>query len=243
MRDAAFAIATASALVAALCSCEPPPAALLEHQVHFAVTSDIGEPVAGVRLLRPGAEIGVTGADGKFVARFRAPDGAELVVHTECPEGYVDPVDDTRIVLRRLSNVAAAAGGGLRVLVQCRRNRVLAAVVVRTGYPDLPVLYEGEEITRTSLSGVAHVSAAVPPHGTFSLMVDTSSSERLRPKNPAATFTMAGADEFFVFDSALEKLPEPRKPKKRKARRKPKPGPPRPTLVPPNAHLGEGRRF
>jgi hypothetical protein len=226
----------------ALAACEPPPAPLLEHQVHFAVTSDIGQAVPGVRLFHPGGEIGKTGADGHFAARFRAADGAELVVHTECPDGYADPIDDTRVVLRQLSTVAAQNGGGLRVLIQCRRSRVLAAVVVRTGFPDLPVLYEGQEITRTGLSGVAHVSAAIPPHGTFSLMVDTSSVERIRPKNPAATFTMAAEDEFFVFDSPLERLPEPHRPKKHRPKRKPPPGPPRPTLVPPNAHLGRTTR-
>jgi hypothetical protein len=89
---------------------------------------------------------------------------------------------------------------------------------------------------------VAHVSAAVPPHETFSLTVDTSSAERLRPVNPVATFTMSAEDSTFVFDSGLEKVPEPRKPPKRK-RPKPKPkGPPRPILIPPNAHLGEGKR-
>jgi len=115
---------------------------------------------------------------------------------------------------------------------------VIAGVVVRAGFPDLPVLYDGQEVTRTGLTGVAHVSAAVSPHETFSLVVDTSSAERLRPKDPAITYTMGSEDETFVFDAALEQLPLPRK-VKRKPKPKPvPPPPPRPILVPPNAHLG-----
>lgn len=230
--------ALAATFAGAFSGCKPPPPAVLDHEVIFSVTSDVGDPVAGVRLFRPGAVIGETGKEGRLASKFRAPDGAVLTVHTQCPEGYVDPVEDTRIVLRQLS--AVAAGSGRRVLIQCRRSRVVAAVVVRTGFADLPVMYEGEVITRTGPSGIAHVSAAVPPHETFSLVVDTSSAARLRPKNPAATFTMSSEDAFFVFDSGLELEPEPRKPIKRKPKVKP-PEPQRPILVPPNAHLGVGR--
>lgn len=240
MRSAIHVLALAASL--ALLACDPPPPALLDHEVLFVARSDVGDPVPGVRLFHPGAEIGQTGANGQLASRFRAPDGAQLTVHVRCPEGYVDPVEDVRIVLRELSAVAARTGSGRRVFIQCRRTRVVAAIVVRAGFADLPVLFEGEEVTRTGPSGVAHVSAAVPPHDTFSLTVDTSSAERLRPMNPAATFTMSGEDSTFVFDSGLEKLPEPRKPPKR-VRRKPKPqGPPRPILIPPNAHLGEAKR-
>jgi hypothetical protein len=230
--------AAAFALVAALFGCEPPPPELLNHDLVFVVTSDVGDPVPGVRLFRPGAEIGQTGKDGRLAARFQAPDSAQLIVHAQCPDGYVDPVEDTRIVLRQLSVVAARESHGRQVFIQCRRARVIAAVVVRAGFPDLPVLHDGQEVARTGLSGVAHVSAAVPPHETFSLVVDTSSAERLRPKDPATTYTMGSEDETFVFDTGLVQLPVP---KKVKHKRKPKPGPPpppRPILVPPNAHLG-----
>ncbi len=233
-------VAFGLAIAGTLLGCDPPPPALIDHAVVFAVTSDVGAPVAAVRLFRPGAEIGQTGKDGLLPAKFRAPDGAELTVHAQCPEGFVDPVEDTRIVLRQLSSVASRAGGALRVLLQCRRARVVAAVVVRAGFPDLPVLFEGQEVTRTGPTGVAHVSAEVPPHKTFSLTVDTSESERLVPKNPGATFTMTAQDEFFVFDSGLERLPEPAKPKHHRKKRPP-PEVPRPILVPPNAHLGTGR--
>jgi hypothetical protein len=240
-RSSIMSGAFACLLACTLVGCTPPPPQLITHDVVFSVTSDTGDPVPGVRLYRAGAVIGDTGKDGQIAARFRAPDGAQLIVHAQCPDGHVDPVEDTRVILRQLS--AVAAGSGRRVTIQCRRTRVLAAVVVRAGIPDLPIVFEGEEITRTGANGIAHVSAAVPPHQTFSLTVDTSASERIRPKNPAATFTMASEDAFFVFDSALEKLPEPRKPPKRKRpKAKPPEGPPRPVLVPPNAHLGEGRR-
>jgi hypothetical protein len=228
----------ALAPLATLLGCEPPPAEEIDHDVLFVVTSDVGEPVPGTRLFRPGTQFGVTDRDGRFATRFRAPDGTQLTVHAMCPEGYVDPTADTSIVLRELSAVATRSGTGRRVNIQCRRTRVVAAVVVRAGFPDLPVLYEGEEITRTGPTGVAHVSAAVPPHATFSLSLDTSDAKRLRPKNPSATFTMAGEDGFYVFDSGLERIPEPRPPPKKK-KPKPKPKPPdRPILIPPNAHLG-----
>jgi hypothetical protein len=226
----------ATALLAALfVACKPPPPAVLEHDVVFTVASDVGDPVANVRLFRPGAEIGQTGVDGKLATRFREPDGTQLTIHAMCPEGYVDPVADTSLVLRELSKVASRPGTGRRVHIQCRRTRVLAAVVVKTKFAGLPILYEGEEITRTGPSGVAHVSAAVPPRGTFSLTVDTSAAARLAPRNPSATFTLSGEDRFFVFDAGLQRLPEPRKPRKKP---KPRPKPPRPILIPPNAHLG-----
>jgi hypothetical protein len=233
-------VALAALVLAALSACEPPPPEAVDHAVVFTVSSDTGAPVAGVRLFRPGAEIGKTGQDGRLAAHFKAPDGALLTVHAQCPDGFIDPIEDTTMVLRELS--AVATGSGRRVSIQCRRTRVLAAIVVRAGFPDLPVLFNGEEITRTGTTGVAHVSAAVPPHETFSLTIDTSSAQRLVPKNPASTYTMSAEDSFFVFDSGLERLPEPRKPK-RKPRPKPKPQAPlRPILIPPNAHLGQGRR-
>jgi hypothetical protein len=232
--------AIAALALAALSACEPPPPEAVDHAVVFSVSSDTGDPVAGVRLFRPGAEIGKTGQDGRLAAHFQAPDGALVTVHAQCPDGFIDPIEDTTVVLRELSSVAT--GSGRRVSIQCRRTRVLAAIVVRAGYPNLPVLLNGEEITRTSATGVAHVSAAVPPHETFSLTIDTSSGKRLVPKNPGTTYTMSAEDSFFVFDSPLEALPEPRKPKPR-PKPKPKPQAPlRPILIPPNAHLGKSSR-
>jgi hypothetical protein len=228
-------IVVAGLLATALLACKPPPPAELDHDVVFSVTSDVGEPVAGVRLFRPGAEIGQTGKDGKLATRFREPDGTQLTIHAMCPEGHVDPVADTSVVLRELSEVASRSGNDRRVNIQCRRTQVLAAIVVQTKFADLPILYEGEEITRTGPSGVAHVSAAVPPRGTLSLTVDTSAMERVRPRNPSATFTLSGEDRFFVFDAGLQQIPKPRKPPKKK---KPKPKPQRPILIPPNAHMG-----
>jgi hypothetical protein len=222
-------------ILVAAAGCEPPPPEALDHEVVFVVTSDVGEPVPGTRLFRPGAELGKTDKEGRLVSRVNAPDGTHLTVHAMCPEGYIDPPEDVGIVLRELSEIASRSGSGRRVNIQCRRTRVLAAIVVQTKFANLPILYEGEEITRTGPSGVAHVSAAVPPRATLSLTVDTSEAERLRPRNPSATFTLSGEDRFFVFDAGLEKLPPPRKPPKKK---KPRPKPQRPILIPPNAHMG-----
>jgi hypothetical protein len=71
--------------------------------------------------------------------------------------------------------------------------------------PNLPVLYLGSEVARTDASGAAHVLLRVPPGEQFTLILQTTGkgAERLRPRNPVATFTVGDRDEVFAYDPHL----------------------------------------
>jgi len=98
-------------------------------------------------------------------------------------------------------------------------------IAVRAGQPNLPVLIRGEVVAQTGASGTAHVLLKERAGSAVRLTLDTSSSPRLRPASPTRIFTVAGKDDFAVWDQPFDLIAK-------KVPKKKDPPPPPPKHVP-----------
>ena len=216
----ARAVLVAACLLAA-CASEPPPATF---PVTFIARAD--EPLPGVEIsVEGGRPLGSTGADGLLRATLVGREGLSVPFRVSCPAGYRAPREMPALTLRRFVGLdPAAAARGVEVTIQCRPAERMAALVVRAGQPDLPVLARGREIARTNADGVAHALVRLPPNSTFRVVLDTSGDPALRPQNPATTLALGDGDEIFVIDQSFEQSREPaprERPRRRRNRKKP----------------------
>jgi hypothetical protein len=158
-----------------------------------------GRPVPGARILRNGAAVGTTLADGSAALRFVGNEGELYDLVVECPQGLRSPQKPVRITLRRLEDPASRP----EYSVQCTRALQTVVVAVRADNgPNLPVVHLGKEVARTDASGAAHVALRLPPDDSFELRLgtDEKGADLLRPQNPSASFVVKDRDELVVFD-------------------------------------------
>lgn len=171
-----------------------------------ALSTADGDPLAGVEVLVDASPVGKTASNGELGFTLRKPEGSTIRLSATCPSGY-RPCEDLAPV--RLRSMAFAspevAARGMEVPVICRPSKRIAAVVVRAkGIANLPLLLRGNEIARTDADGVAHLLLSLAPTETFRLQFDTTEFPRLQPRSPTATFTLADADQIFVYDQPFE---------------------------------------
>lgn len=178
--------------------------------------TDNGQPVAGAGVRLNGRDLGHTSAEGGLEITLSAYEGKVIRLHTVCPEGYRTRGEETELKLRRFAIFDASDRNRLHVAVECRPVVRQAAVLVRAGQANVPVLKGGVEIARTDLDGLAHILVTTAPRASFQLTLDTSQAPRLRPRSPTATFTMADSDRVFVFEQDFDLLPVERKPRVRR---------------------------
>jgi hypothetical protein len=205
--------------LAAACESEP-------QRTKFSVTFTVNpeEPLAGVTVsLDGGKALGTTGKDGALRVTLSGREGTTVPFRVKCPDGYRQPASMPVLTLRRFKGLDPAAAG-IKVNIQCPPAERLAALVLKAGKADLPVLAQGREVARTDADGVAHAVMSMPPNSTFRVVIDTSQNPALHPQSPATTLTVADADEIFLIDQQFqEDAPPPRPappPKKKKVVKK-----------------------
>lgn len=211
LRRSSIALAAASiALSIALVACEDEQR-LSRFRVTFTSLSD-GEPLGGVSVIADGQPVGTTGPDGLLRIEVEGHEGRTLSVHAQCPSGYRAPEPLPVLTLRSFQGLdPVAAERGLEMTISCPPSERTAAIVVRTGQPDLPIRMRGQELARTDAAGVAHFALTLRPNTTFRLAIDTSLRTDLRPQNPSVSFTIPDADEVFLYDQPFETKRRPRR--------------------------------
>ena len=209
----AIAIAATGALTTACGEKAPLPT----FRVTFHAEADPGEPLAGADVSVGPRRFGATDPDGSLVLDLVGREGSRHEVNVRCPAGYRSPTDLPDLVLRSFRTLdPEAARRGIAYSISCPPEKRLAAILVRArGQAALPVVMGAREIARTDGAGVAHVLLRLDPNTTFRVGFDTTSVPDLRPQSPAATFTVADADEIFVLDQPFEQLPTKRPPRRR----------------------------
>jgi hypothetical protein len=182
------------------CEGEPPPTAF---PITFAARAD--EPLGGVEVsVEGGQRLGATGPDGTLRVTLAGREGTTVPFRVKCPAGHRAPREMPALTLRRFIGLdPASAARGIRVSIECRPARRMAALVVRAGQPGLPVLARGREVARTGPDGVAHALVTAPPGTTFRVVLDTTGWPRLRPQSPATTLAIADTDEVFLIDQGF----------------------------------------
>jgi hypothetical protein len=175
------------------------PVAVPDQKVAFHVTSDPGKPLEGARILLDERELAKTGPDGVALVSFHAAIGNVVRVAVRCPQGHTSPTDAISVGLR------GVVGEGKRpeYEVSCPPTARSFVVAVRADNgANLPVLYEGQEVSRTDASGAAHVLVSAAPGEQFALTLgtDEKNAAHLRPHNPTVTFVAGDRDEILTME-------------------------------------------
>jgi hypothetical protein len=194
-------------MVATACTSGPP---LEDFQITAFATSDEDRPLANVRVVTPEQELGVTGMDGSATIQIRAREGDRLLLGAVCPRDHRLLTPPRELVLRRVRSLAG--DGAVRVQLRCAPLTRTAVIAVRAqGQRDLPVLVDGDPVTRLNESGVAHLVLSGITEQRFEVSLDTSSNEALQPQNPVRIVTISDRDDLVVYDQpfAVEAAPEP----------------------------------
>lgn len=220
----ALALAPALALIGAGCGGNQAPTL---YPITLRVVSD-NRPMPGAKILLRDRELGATDATGAFQMQTPGVEGTTVDLTVRCPDGFTSPAQPIAVVLR--STISLGDGGrnaGIETTAQCPPSQRIAAVIVRTpNRANLPILYNGHEITRTDLQGIAHMIFRVAPREAISFRIDTSGQPNLRPQNPLLTVTTREGDDVYVASQSFdEEIP-------RVIRRPTGPRPVGPTRIP-----------
>ncbi len=188
--------------------------------VTFTAEADQGVPLDGVVIAANGSAVGTSDEDGLVQTMIRGPEGTEIQIHYECPEGYRPTEESKTLRLHHFQSLDPTVQAGLHMRVNCIPEQRRAVFVIRTGQPNLPILLDGQVVARTNELGVAHVVREATPNTSFRLKVDTSGNPRLRPQEPGMQFVLAAHDEVFAWDQHFE-VERPRRRVRRRRRRRP----------------------
>jgi hypothetical protein len=204
---------------AALISCGEYPATARPFSLVFVVESDPGIRLEGVRIFANGTPMGETDSDGLVRARIRSRVGQPLRVEHDCPDGHEEPSRPKALRLWQFEGIDPSASRGMEITLRCRPTIRLAAFIVRAkNGPHLPVLLDGEKVTQTNASGIAHFSARAAAGTEYTIQLDTREQPRLRPKSPMHLFILPNADEIFVVNQTFDLENEPARPGRPRAR-------------------------
>ena len=196
----------------------PPPTP--RHAVSFLAESDPGVPLAGVTVKANGELLGESDGSGTLAAVLDGASGTMVQIEYTCPEGHEEPERPKSLILTSFQALDPEAGPrGLQMRLECPPKERMAALVVRTGQPDLAVLVDGTEVARTDATGVAHHLLRGETGSRYRVEISTEGYPKLRPQNPPASVLTLGsrADAFVV----AETIAEPRPPSRRRRRRRP----------------------
>ncbi len=228
------AVPLASLLLVGLAGCsDPPPPPRFE--VTFIAERDPGEPLAGVTFHGPKGTVGTTGEDGTLRVAIKGKEGMRVPFRVECPAGHVPEREQVDLKLTRLRSFGEQSG--LRVTVRCppaarrlvvavrardvrshatdRRRRRRRRTEASTGLAGLTVRVDGRPVATTDADGIAHLLLEGQPGQSFTIRLDTTGQERLRPQNPARVVTIGGHHKITVFDQPFERKRKRGRPRKR----------------------------
>lgn len=199
----------------------PPPAPAFKAVLK--VTGDPGQPLYGASVTAGKMQPILTNIDGRAELAFHGAEGDVREVTVTCPAGHQQPAGSIPIRLTRL------VGDQLPTYaVSCTplRRKVVIAVRAENG-PFLPVKYLNQVVATTDSGGAAHFALEIEP-GTFSVALDTSTRNDLKPPNPASILSVGQRDDILVLDQKFEVIrkyvpppPKPPKPRDLNARRSP----------------------
>ncbi len=189
------------------------------HAVSFMAESDPGIPLQGVTVSANGQPLGESDESGLISAVLEGPTGTMMQIAYECPEGHEQPERPKPLVLTTFQALDPESGPrGLEMSLECPPLERWAALVVRTGQPDLPILIEDEEVARTDASGVAHHVLRGAPNSRYRVTISTEGKPNLRPQNPRALVTLGSRSDTFVIEEEITERRARRR--RRRARRR-----------------------
>lgn len=210
MHPRAVALTALTILPLTLASCGSAQSPTV-YALNLRVTSD-GHPMPGAKILLGTRELGSTDSHGMFSLRTTGQEGSSVDFTVQCPRGFTSPSEPVRVPLR--SSVTLDGGlrtAGIETSVPCPPSQRIAAVVVRIpNRANLPILYQGREITRTDPQGIAHMIFRVNVGEMLQLQVSTAEQPLLRPVSPLLRIATQNRDDVYVSTMNLEQMAAPR---------------------------------
>lgn len=179
------------------CKQEPkPPFKIVIH-----VEADPGVPSPKVPIFFGDTKIKETDDAGNAALDITRPDGESVTLDVKCPADttVAAPI---LVVIRRTDN-----GKPVEYKAQCRPLTRSLVVAVRAdagpqgNTANLPVMYLGKVVARTDSAGAAHFGLRLRMGESFQVSLDTSSNERLKPKDPITSFVVEADDEVKIFNA------------------------------------------
>lgn len=204
---AAAALAALAGASLSACEEEKPPQ---RYRLTFEVYTDL-QPLPGAELLVRTRSMGRTDAAGTLQLELPGRDGLVVPVTVRCPEGMRGPQAPIEVTLRTLNILdRASAARGIVNRVNCPPNDRSVAVLVRTDRrANIPVLWQGREVSRTDESGLALLTFRVRPSTPLQLAMNTSEQGQLRPQNPTRQFLSPDSDDVVVWDQEFHEEAAP----------------------------------
>lgn len=178
-----------------------------------------GEPMPGVQISEGGLFLGETDLGGQIHLVTERPEGSEVGLVARCPEGYRARPEELTRTLRAWERASEPAPP-LDVEFSCERRVSTLVVVVDTGRSGLPVRVNGQEVARTSESGVAHVIVRDAAGARVVVSVDTVAHPDLAPQSPERAFTIEHDDVVYWQRGFEVPAPEPESPRRRRGSRR-----------------------
>lgn len=179
------------------CKQEPkPPFKIVIH-----VEGDPGIPSPKVPIFFGEVKVKETDDAGNAALDIARADGESVTLDVKCPADttVAQPI---LVVIRRTDN-----GKPVEYKAQCRPLTRSIVVAVRAdagpqgGTANLPVMYLGKMVARTDAAGAAHFGLRLKMGESFQVSLDTSSNERLKPKDPITSFVVEADDEVKIFNA------------------------------------------
>lgn len=168
----------------------------------------------GASLLYRDRLVGTTDADGAFRMRSTGQEGQLMEFTLRCPEGFTSPAQPLAITLHSTIALNGQQNQeGIVTTAECPPSQRIAAVIVRTpNRPNIKVMYQGHEITRTDAQGYAHMIFRVPANELLSFRLDTSEQPLLAPASPTVSVTTHDNDDVYVLSQNFDQNAAPRAP-------------------------------
>lgn len=165
--------------------------------VRIAAHAEDQRPVTNVTLLAGTQVLGRTNEQGRVELALHGDEGERATLAVRCPDGFASPERPLVVGLRHLS----AGSEAPKFEVECVRlvHSVLVGILAENG-PHLPILHLKKKIGETDDHGVAHVLLPASNDERFTLTLDTSSNQNLRPQNPSLGFVTRDHDEFVLLE-------------------------------------------
>lgn len=191
-------------LLPVLIACENDSPPLGPVFLEIIVEADPGERLSAVSVRVDGESLGQTGYNGTLrTPIFSAPGRVHHVAH-ECPVGYLASPKSKSI---RMRQYASDRRTPIQLKLECRPLTRIAAFVVRAkNGPGLPVSVNGERVTTTNSSGVAHFSRSGPAGTEYIVELDASEHPTLLPRSAATLVTAPDSDELFIITPSFQSV-------------------------------------
>ncbi|MBN1653744.1 MAG: hypothetical protein JXA30_08210 [Deltaproteobacteria bacterium] len=178
-----------------------------QYEIHFVAKTNDGDPLGNVAVAAEGKELGVTDQSGILAVSVKGHDGQQVTFNPSCPDGYREPAQQPKLILRTFQSVGSESKGPTTLEIVCTAVARYAVIAVKTQIAEIPLLFQGEEIAQTTSEGVAHAMLKLPVESNVRLELDTRSRPELRPQSPSRIFSIEKEDTLMLWNQEFNAEP------------------------------------